>query len=164
MKSPWFKEEHEIFRKTVRSFMEKELAPHSEEWEEKKDFPDWVFKRTGEMGFLGITYRRSFGIPGGEQPPFEFRLLPPPGEQPRFGEGERPFRIPIPDFNFKSLRVNAVLRWEFRPGSAAYVVWTQRRQDGRNPGSHAFGRDLGDLFAAPADDVFMVKLAWWLGR
>jgi hypothetical protein len=76
----------------------------------------------------------------------------------------RSFRIPVPDFNFKSLRVNAVLRWEFRPGSAAYVVWTQRRQDGQNPGDHAFGRDLGDLFSAPADDVFMVKLAWWLGR
>ena len=81
------------------------------------------------------------------------------------GAGDaRSFRIPVPDFNVKSLRVNAVLRWEFRRGSAAYVVWTQRRQDGRNPGSHAFGRDLGDLFAAPADDVFMVKLAWWLGR
>ena len=80
------------------------------------------------------------------------------------GGGEaRSFRVPVPDFNFKSLRVNAVLRWEFRPGSAAYVVWTQRRQDGRNPGDHAFGRDLGDLFAAPADDVFMVKLAWWIG-
>jgi hypothetical protein len=60
--------------------------------------------------------------------------------------------------------VNAVLRWEFRPGSAAYVVWTQRRQDGQNPGDQAFGRDLGDLFSAPADDVFMVKLAWWLGK
>jgi hypothetical protein len=75
-----------------------------------------------------------------------------------------PFRIAVPDFNFKSLRVNAVLRWEFRPGSAAYVVWTQRRQNGANPGDHAFGRDLGDLFGAPADDVFMVKLAWWIGR
>jgi hypothetical protein len=81
------------------------------------------------------------------------------------GAGEaRPFRIPVPDFNFKSLRVNAVLRWEFRPGSAAYVVWTQRRQDGRNPGDQDLVRDLGDLFGAPADDVFMVKLAWWLGR
>jgi hypothetical protein len=81
------------------------------------------------------------------------------------GAGDaRPFRIPVPDFNFKSLRVNAVLRWEFRPGSAAYVVWTQRRQDGQNPGDQAFGRDLGDLLSAPADDVFMVKLAWWLGR
>jgi hypothetical protein len=81
------------------------------------------------------------------------------------GTGEaRPFRIPVPDFNFKSLRVNAVLRWEFRPGSAAYVVWTQRREDGRNPGDQDFVRDLGDLFSAPADDVFMVKLAWWIGR
>jgi hypothetical protein len=81
------------------------------------------------------------------------------------GEGEaKPFRIPVPDFNFKSLRVNAVLRWEFRPGSAAYVVWTQRREDGRNPGDHEFGRDLGDLFSAPADDVFMIKLAWWIGK
>ena len=61
MKSPWFKEEHEIFRKTVRSFMEKELAPHAEEWEAKKDFPNWVFKRTGEMGFLRITYPEDVG-------------------------------------------------------------------------------------------------------
>jgi hypothetical protein len=44
------------------------------------------------------------------------------------------------------------------------VVWTQRRQDGRNPGDHDLTRDLGDLFSAPADDVFMVKLAWWIGR
>ena len=76
----------------------------------------------------------------------------------------RPFRLAVPDFNFKSLRVNAVLRYEFRPGSAAYLVWTQRRQDGAKPGDPAFGRDLTDLFAAPADDVLMVKIAWWVGR
>ena len=75
-----------------------------------------------------------------------------------------PFRLAVPDFNFKSLRVNAVLRYEFRPGSAAYLVWTERRQDGTNPGDPAFGRDLGDLFAAPADDVLMVKIAWWFGK
>jgi hypothetical protein len=43
-------------------------------------------------------------------------------------------------------------------------VWTDRRQDGSNPGAPAFGRDLGDLLAAPADDVLMLKLAWWFGR
>jgi hypothetical protein len=74
------------------------------------------------------------------------------------------FRLPVPDFNLKSLRVNAVLRWEFRPGSAAYVVWTQRRRDGSNPGAFALGHDLGRLLDAPPDDVLMVKLAWWLGR
>ena len=75
-----------------------------------------------------------------------------------------PFRLPVPDFNFKSIRVNAVLRYEFRPGSAAYVVWTRRGQNAANPGDHSFGRDLGDLFSSPADDVFMVKVAWWRGR
>jgi hypothetical protein len=75
-----------------------------------------------------------------------------------------PFRLAVPDFNLKSLRLNAVLRWELRPGSAAYVVWTQRRRDGANAGEFELGRDLGDLLAAPSDDVFMVKLAWWLGK
>ncbi|HEY7923259.1 MAG TPA: DUF5916 domain-containing protein [Vicinamibacteria bacterium] len=83
---------------------------------------------------------------------------------PDAGGEARPFRIAVPDFNFKSLRVNAVLRYEFRPGSAAYLVWTDRRQDGRNPGDPSFGRDLGDLFAAPGDDVLLVKIAWWFGR
>jgi hypothetical protein len=75
-----------------------------------------------------------------------------------------PFTLRNPDFNFKSLRVNAVLRWEFRPGSAFYAVWTQRRENSANPGDFSFGRDTADLFGAPADDVFLVKLAWWLGR
>jgi hypothetical protein len=43
-------------------------------------------------------------------------------------------------------------------------VWTQRREDGSNPGDFSFGRDTADLFQAPADDIFLVKVAWWLGR
>jgi alkylation response protein AidB-like acyl-CoA dehydrogenase len=61
MKSPWFKEEHEMFRRTVRKFMETEFAPHADEWEEAKDFPNWVFKRAGEMGFLGLTFPEEVG-------------------------------------------------------------------------------------------------------
>ena len=81
------------------------------------------------------------------------------------GDGPAPsFGLANPDFNFKSLRVNAVLRWEFRPGSALYAVWTQRREDGANPGDFSLGRDTADLLGAPADDVFLVKLAWWIGR
>lgn len=64
MKNPWFKEEHEIFRNTVRRWAENELAPHADEWEEKKDFPNWVFKRAGELGFLGITYPEDVGGSG----------------------------------------------------------------------------------------------------
>jgi hypothetical protein len=69
-----------------------------------------------------------------------------------------------PDFNVKALRANAVLRWEFRLGSTVYVVWTQRRQDQGHPGDFSFGRDARDLFRSPSDDVFLFKVAWWLGR
>ena len=74
------------------------------------------------------------------------------------------FRLAVPDFNIKSLRVNAVARWEFRPGSTVYLVWTRRGENRGHPGDFSFGRDLGDLLRSPADDVFMVKVAWWLGR
>jgi len=70
----------------------------------------------------------------------------------------------IPDFNVKALRANVVLRWEFRLGSTLYFVWTQRRQDQEHPGDFSFGRDTRELFRAPSDDVFMIKIAWWLGR
>jgi len=69
-----------------------------------------------------------------------------------------------PDFNFKSMRFNAVFRWEFRPGSTIYGVWTQQRQDFGHPGDFNVRRDAAALFAAPADDVFLVKLTYWLGR
>jgi hypothetical protein len=69
-----------------------------------------------------------------------------------------------PDFNFKSLRANAVFRWEWRLGSTLYVVWTQQRQNTANPGQLRFGRDAADLLEAPADDVFLVKLTYRFGR
>src|SRR5262249_12878978 len=43
------------------------------------------------------------------------------------------------DFNFKSLRGNAVLRWEYKPGSTLYFVWTQSRQDYESIGDFNFG-------------------------
>src|SRR5690349_9157316 len=49
MLTTFFTEEHEIFRKTLRDFVAKELAPHTTEWEEKKEFPASVFKRCGEL-------------------------------------------------------------------------------------------------------------------
>ncbi len=64
MKHPWFNEDHEIFRKTVRKFTKEELAPHAGEWEEKKDFPNWIFKRAGDLGLLGITYPEEIGGSG----------------------------------------------------------------------------------------------------
>ena len=82
--------------------------------------------------------------------------------QPGDGGGE--LRFGNPDFNFKSLRLNAIYRWEWRPGSALYLVWTEQREDLADPGRFAFGRDFGRLFGARADDAFMVKLAYWFSR
>jgi hypothetical protein len=80
------------------------------------------------------------------------------------GDGGAPFAFADPDFNFKSLRLNAVLRWEWRPGSALYVVWTEERRDFANPGELVFGRDFPRIFSAPADDVLLVKAVWWVSR
>jgi hypothetical protein len=80
------------------------------------------------------------------------------------GDGGTPFSFTNPDFNFKSLRLNAILRWEWRPGSAMYFVWTEQRQDDTSPGQFAFGRDVRRTFAAPADDVILFKIAYWFQR
>jgi alkylation response protein AidB-like acyl-CoA dehydrogenase len=60
-----FNDEHEQLRESVRSFAQKELAPHAEEWEETT-FPDWVFQRMGELGFLGLSYPEEYGGQGGD--------------------------------------------------------------------------------------------------
>lgn len=59
-----FSEEHQQFRKTVRQFAEKELAPHAEEWEADELFPNWVFKRAGELGILGAHFPEEHGGAG----------------------------------------------------------------------------------------------------
>ncbi len=67
------------------------------------------------------------------------------------------------DFNVRSLVGNAVLRWEYRPGSTIFFVW-QRQQVGRTSyGDFDFGRDLGALWGAPAENRFIVKMNYWLG-
>jgi citronellyl-CoA dehydrogenase len=60
-----FNDEHEALRDSIRSFVVKELAPHAEEWEETT-FPDWVFKRMGELGFLGLDKPERYGGQGGD--------------------------------------------------------------------------------------------------
>src|SRR5215216_1431661 len=60
-----FTEEHDQLRESIRAFVTKELAPHSEEWEETT-FPDSIFRRMGELGFLGLSYPEEYGGQGGD--------------------------------------------------------------------------------------------------
>ncbi|HQM75123.1 MAG TPA: DUF5916 domain-containing protein, partial [Candidatus Saccharicenans sp.] len=70
------------------------------------------------------------------------------------------FIIGNPDFNYKSWRGTAVLRWEYRPGSLFYVVWTQNRADYSHPGDLSLWRDLGDVLTAPGDNIFLLKFSY----
>ena len=65
MPSP-FREEHDQFRTTVRSFAQKELAPFADEWEAAEIFPNEVFKRAGELGLFGAHYPEEQGGAGGD--------------------------------------------------------------------------------------------------
>src|SRR5215212_1796839 len=60
-----FNDHHEQLRESIHSFVVKELAPHAEEWEETT-FPDWVFRRMGELGFLGLSMPEAYGGQGGD--------------------------------------------------------------------------------------------------
>jgi len=78
------------------------------------------------------------------------------------GDGGQVFSLGNPDFNFKSLRLNLVLRWEYRPGSTIFLAWTRNGTDTGHPGDLAFGRDLDALLSARTDDVVLVKVTRWL--
>ena len=73
------------------------------------------------------------------------------------------FTISNPDFNYRSLRGTAVMRWEYRPGSTLFVVWNQMRSDQVGFGNFDFNRDRQALFRAHPDNVFLVKLNYYIG-
>jgi hypothetical protein len=86
--------------------------------------------------------------------------------QPRAEPFERQF-TPVafqgsPDFTYKSLRMTNVLRWEYKPGSALYVVWQQGREESSGYGRFRFRQNFGDMFGMPGTNVFLVKFSYWL--
>jgi len=75
-----------------------------------------------------------------------------------------PFSFADPDFTTRSLRGSAVLRWEYRPGSTVFFVWTQQRTGGDSDGTFDFGRATADVFRDRAVNLFQVKVNYWIGR
>ncbi|MHB1862926.1 MAG: DUF5916 domain-containing protein [Gemmatimonadaceae bacterium] len=81
------------------------------------------------------------------------------------GAGPAPsFSFANPDFSYTSLRGNAVLRWEYRPGSTIYLVWQQQRSGSSVDGSFDLGRDRAALFQDRPINVFQLKINYWIGR
>ncbi len=78
--------------------------------------------------------------------------------------GGTPIRLGNPDFSTRSLVGNAVVRWEYRPGSALFFVWQQRRSgDDTNPGFRV-AREVGGVFREAPENVFAIKASYWFGR
>ncbi len=81
------------------------------------------------------------------------------------GPGLAPsFSIGNPDFRTHSLRGNAVVRWEYRPGSALFFVWQQQREDFLPfEGDFRTGRETRGIFGRPSN-VFLLKATYWFAR
>jgi hypothetical protein len=69
-----------------------------------------------------------------------------------------------PDFTTRSLRGSAVLRWEYRPGSTVYFVWTQQRTGFDAAGDFDFGSAASAIFRDRPVNLFQVKVNYWIGR
>jgi hypothetical protein len=80
------------------------------------------------------------------------------------GGSAQAFSFDNPDLNVRSLRGNAVLRWEYRPGSTLFLVWQQQRAGGHAFGDFDFGRDAGGIFRQRADNIFVIKASYWIGQ
>jgi len=61
-----FEEHHEMFRNTVRAFVEREVMPHVEEWETAGRIPKTIWPRMGELGLLGVEYDEKYGGAGAD--------------------------------------------------------------------------------------------------
>jgi hypothetical protein len=79
------------------------------------------------------------------------------GPAPAFSFGD-------PDFTFRSLIGNAVVRYEYRPGSTVFFVWTQNRTGFDPTGEFDFAKQRTAIFRDRPTNVFQVKVNYWIGR
>lgn len=104
--------------------------------------------------FSFLTYGRDIGIverEGGEL------TIDPDGAGPA-----EPFTVEDEGFSERSLRGNAVLRWEWRPGSTLFLVWQQSREHEDRSGALMPVRDLRALARAPGRNVLLLKVSYWI--
>ncbi|HXL07256.1 MAG TPA: DUF5916 domain-containing protein, partial [Gemmatimonadales bacterium] len=73
------------------------------------------------------------------------------------------FLINDPSSTLRSLRGNVVLRWEYRPGSTLFLVWTRNGSSQLERGQIDFRDDAGALFQGPSSNVVLLKVNYWLG-
>jgi len=77
------------------------------------------------------------------------------------GGGGPSYSFDNPDFSFRQFRSNLVARWEWKPGSSVYVVWSQGRTGYVPSWNESLGDNWSELWRTPPDNVFLVKLSYW---
>jgi hypothetical protein len=73
------------------------------------------------------------------------------------------FSFDRPDFNFRQLRSTVVMRWEYRPGSSIFAIWSHGRTSEVDDGRFRLGHDVQGLFDVHGENVVMVKANYWIG-
>jgi len=79
-------------------------------------------------------------------------------------DGNNEYSFDKPDFNVKEFLSNLVVRWEYRPGSTLFLVWSQTRGHFKNDGNFDFSNNISELFDIKGNNIFLVKLSYRLGR
>jgi len=121
-------------------------------------FREFAAPRTAEKVIYGKDVGSIAFTPGTGGAPGTYRV-DPDGTGPA-----APFVFTDPDFAYRSLIGNAVVRWEYRPGSTVYFVWTQNRSGADAVGTFDFARDRAELFRDRPTNIFQVKANFWIGR
>jgi hypothetical protein len=110
----------------------------------------------GELPAPGSRTLRRYGTDG-------TTATPQPDGSVRVTDGTAEFTVGAADFHLRSFRSNAVLRWEWHPGSTLYVVWQQNRSGDLDDGGLIRPADLWRSLGAPGDHILAVKATYWLG-
>jgi len=124
--------------------------------------PFFAVGEYGEFKELAKAKTTDFNIYGSSgstinyDPAAQLYSVDPDGVGPSQG-----FSFGNPNFNYKSLRGTAVLRWEILPGSIFYFVWSHNQTNFENPGDFNFARDFKNLWKADGDNILMVKFSYW---
>lgn len=95
--------------------------------------------------------------------PTEYRVLGDTIVVDRDGNGVPEYAFPRPDFGLRELRSTLVVRWEYRPGSSVFAIWTHGRSSSDGVGELGLGGGLSRLARAEAENIVMVKANYWIG-
>ncbi len=115
-----------------------------------------AFKKATDT--LATTYADRFHLYGPDEIAFE----PQDNAYRVTEEGGGPsYSFANPDFSFRQFRSNLVARWEWKPGSSLYVVWSQGRTSYAPEWNDSFSSNWDALNGARPDNVFLVKLSYW---